>query len=681
MNVMAARDYAISDRLAMVSTVASGVIVLMGLAVLVGWSTGSLFLESLLPGAVAMNPVTAVSFMFCGVCVLSIVANQPRRWTFVLSAVVVSIAALRLLVAIGGQDSGVDYVLFRSRMGLAAVPNHMAPNTAACFVLFGISLLSIHVPEGPFGRPSVFTALPGLIIACCAVLGYLNDAHEFVQVATFIPMAFNTALCFMLMGIAILCARPDHRLITLLTSQTMGARIARRLILPVTVIFPAMGYLVDVGEQYRLYDTGFGTSLLVFCAISVFLTLILWNAVLFHRVEEDNNRVTRLAHEAACRAQAEAEQANRAKSEFLSRMSHELRTPMNAVLGFAQLLQFTLEDPDAQSNVAQILKAGKHLLALIDEVLDISRIESGRLLLSVESVRIGDVIEEVMLLMAPIAVQNGIELSTQDSEFWNRYALVDRQRIKQVLLNLVSNAIKYNSQNGSVFVECATTVDGRLRIIVRDTGKGIPESMLDRLFTPFDRLNADQTSIEGTGLGLALSKRLIEIMGGMIAVESAEGGGSKFYIDVAFGENPSSVAANEIAATAFPTEVSTRDRTVLYIEDNKPNLELVEAIFKRRPDLKLLSAMQGRLGIDLAREHQPDLILLDMNLPDLHGQEVLKLLQDDARCRNIPVVIISADAISGRVERMLRAGAKAYLTKPISVADFMSVLDDVLKAA
>jgi signal transduction histidine kinase/ActR/RegA family two-component response regulator/HAMP domain-containing protein len=380
-------------------------------------------------------------------------------------------------------------------------------------------------------------------------------------------------------------------------------------------------------------------------------------------------------------ARREADRANQAKSEFLSRMSHELRTPLNAILGFAQLLEMDLLNQEQRESVGHILKGGRHLLDLINEVLDISRIETGRLAISLEPVSVREVVIESLDLIAPLAAKQKIRLESGTRDVPDRFVLADRQRLKQVLLNLLSNAVKYNRPQGTValsFEEAA----GRLRITVRDTGPGIAPERMNRLFTPFDRLGVEQAGIEGTGLGLALSMRLVDAMGGTMAAESAVGVGSRFWMELPTTEGPEHrVERMGDAPAAAELEASKRARLVLYVEDNIPNLKLIQRLLAHRPEVRLLPAMQGRLGLDLARQHRPDLILLDLHLPDIQGDEILNRLQDDPETRHIPVVVISADATPGQVERLLAAGARDYLTKPLNVQKLLSVLDDLLQPA
>jgi PAS domain S-box-containing protein len=392
----------------------------------------------------------------------------------------------------------------------------------------------------------------------------------------------------------------------------------------------------------------------------------------------------RAAEDAVRAAQQAAEAANRSKSEFLSRMSHELRTPLNAVLGFSQLLKLqSLTEQEAEA-VDQILKGGRHLLDLINEVLDISRIEAGRLLLSPEAVLVSDLVEESMDLVRAMAEERDVRLVV-DRAGMEAYVFADRQRAKQVVLNLLSNAVKYNHRRGSVAVSCRERGATELRISVADTGPGIRPELMGRLFAPFDRLDAGQTDVEGTGIGLALAKSLAEAMGGTLSVESVLGQGSTFSVDLPRVEGPveryerlQPESARLVAAPANGHAEPGQRHTVLYIEDNPSNLRLIERILGRRGDIDVVSAMQGRFGIDLARQHHPSLILLDLHLPDIGGEEILRRLLDDPLTASIPVVMVTADATIGQVQRLLSAGAAAYLTKPLDVAQLLGLLDEML---
>jgi signal transduction histidine kinase/CheY-like chemotaxis protein len=373
-------------------------------------------------------------------------------------------------------------------------------------------------------------------------------------------------------------------------------------------------------------------------------------------------------------------EANAAKSEFLSRMSHELRTPLNAILGFGQLLELDELTDEQRDSLDHIMSGARHLLGLINEVLDIAAIEAGGLSVSLEPVAVADVVAEAVTLMRPLADQHGILLVSPDQPCADQ-VLGDRQRLKQILLNLLSNAVKYNRSGGRVELACDRVADGRLRITVVDTGPGIPPDALDRLFVPFERLERDQGAVEGTGLGLPLSRRLAGAMGGTLELTTTINQGSSFWVELPLTESPAERAevhegrAALVQAQANPAWPAL---TVLYIEDNASNLELVERVLSRLPDVTLIPAMRPQLGLDLAEEHHPDLVLLDLHLPDMPGQEVLRRLRANSNTADVPVVILSADARPTEIEHLLDQGARAFLTKPLDVKELLTLLDTMV---
>jgi signal transduction histidine kinase/ActR/RegA family two-component response regulator/HAMP domain-containing protein len=385
-------------------------------------------------------------------------------------------------------------------------------------------------------------------------------------------------------------------------------------------------------------------------------------------------------------ASVDAEKASQAKSEFLSRMSHELRTPLNAILGFAQLLELDALPPDQAASVDQIQVAGRHLLSLINEVLDISRIEAGRVNLSTEPVEVGDLLDEVTTLLTPEAETAGVELSVDISEARVLRVRADRQRLLQVLLNLGSNAVKYNSRGGSVAFRTGATDDGRVRFEVRDTGPGIPHEQQDQLFVPFSRLGAERSGVEGTGVGLALSKHLVEVMGGAIGVDSVPGHGSTFWVEMLRAEGspnderPEPVRPVRMAASVHVSNGSGRRVVVLQIEDNPSNAALVERVLAKRLSVRLVSAAEGRAGLELARQHRPDLVLLDLHLPDLPGDELLHRLKAVPELADTKVVVVSADATPSRIREMLDLGVEGYLTKPVDVEALLRLVDGEIGA-
>jgi DNA-binding response OmpR family regulator/anti-sigma regulatory factor (Ser/Thr protein kinase) len=383
------------------------------------------------------------------------------------------------------------------------------------------------------------------------------------------------------------------------------------------------------------------------------------------------------------RAKEAAEKANRAKSEFLSNMSHELRSPLNAILGFAQLMESASPLPTAaqNENIGQILKAGWHLLALINEVLDLSVVESGKISLSLEPVALAEVISECRAMMEPQAQQAGIRLTFPDLDRFS-YVRVDRTRLKQVLINLLSNAIKYNRKGGAVEVSCAASGPDRTRISIKDTGAGLPSEKLTQLFEPFNRLGQEDSDSEGTGIGLVMSKRLVELMGGEIGVESTVGTGSVFWFELSMAVAPTIVAEDPgPAAPRAEVPSGAAPRTLLYVEDNPANMKLMIQLIARRPDMRLLCAVNGTSGVELARARKPDVILMDINLPGISGVQALKILRDDPTTAHIPVVALSANAMPSDIKKGLEAGFFRYLPKPIKIGEFMETLDLALAFA
>jgi PAS domain S-box-containing protein len=383
-------------------------------------------------------------------------------------------------------------------------------------------------------------------------------------------------------------------------------------------------------------------------------------------------------------AKLAAEKANLAKSDFLSSMSHELRSPLNAILGFAQLMDTAspLPAPSQKESIDQILKAGWHLLNLINEVLDLARVESGKLSLSLEPTALGEVLRECQAMIEPQAQKRGITITFPHSHI-PYFVIADRTRLKQVLINLLSNAIKYNQPQGKVVVECSASIPERVRISVKDTGAGLGPEKLAQLFQPFNRLGQEAGGQEGTGIGLVVAKQLIELMGGVIGVESTVGAGSEFWFSLVAADEPQLAVDGSEPSTraASPVPDGPRLRTLLYVEDNPANLKLVEQLIARRPDLRLLSAGDGHVGINLARAHIPELILMDINLPGISGIETLRLLREDPLTADITVVAISANAMPRDIEKGKQAGFFSYLTKPIKVKEFMDVLDAALEHA
>jgi signal transduction histidine kinase/CheY-like chemotaxis protein len=447
---------------------------------------------------------------------------------------------------------------------------------------------------------------------------------------------------------------------------------------------PKLGWVVTAGlpnstvlaQIYPLRSTVYTVAAILALVLCAGLGLLVRTLRQRQRAEKaavDSRRALEEARAAAEQAQQQAERANHAKSEFLSRMSHELRTPLNAVLGFGQLLEMDELTEQQDESVEQIMKAGDHLLGLINEVLDISRIEAGGFSLSLEPVDLCETLHEAIALVRPLAEQRQITI-TADCRQMSYHVSADRQRLKQVLLNLLSNAVKYNRNGGSVHV--STRDNGEtITLEVKDSGDGISPDKLMKLFQPFERLGADLKEIEGTGLGLVLSKGLIEVMGGQIGATSDESG-STFWIELTAAEAPIDTALGDLEQLTVSEHNDMPGVTVLYIEDNLSNLKLIARILEQRPEIKLISAMQGSLGLELAQQHHPTLILLDLHLPDIQGDQVLAQLRSDPATTDTPVIVLSADATEGRIHRLLEQGANDYLSKPIDVHRFLALLDE-----
>ncbi|WP_170315444.1 PAS domain-containing hybrid sensor histidine kinase/response regulator [Nakamurella deserti] len=400
------------------------------------------------------------------------------------------------------------------------------------------------------------------------------------------------------------------------------------------------------------------------------------HGVVFRAAGTDEDITDRKSAEAALRfAQSEADRANAAKNEFLSRMSHELRTPLNAVLGFAQLLEMDQLSESQADSVGYIVRGGRHLLALINDVLDIASIEADRLELSIEPVHVGTALNDAVRLVQPQARDAGVALSFDPmTPAASLFVQADQRRLRQVLINLLTNAVKYNHRGGRVEVSAEQVGTGQIRFVVSDSGMGIRDEDMARLFVPFDRMGQQASGIEGAGIGLALSQRLVSFMGGHFDAHSVHGTGSVFGVTLPRSEHVDHpvVAPSATAEAVGPPE---RVCTLLYIEDNHSNVRLLQRILARRPGWELVHTDRGRRGLELVGACDPALIMLDLHLPDMNGIDVLRELRRQPGGETRPLVIASADASPGQVSRLIAAGVDAYITKPLDVRDVLSLLD------
>jgi signal transduction histidine kinase/CheY-like chemotaxis protein len=407
-----------------------------------------------------------------------------------------------------------------------------------------------------------------------------------------------------------------------------------------------------------------------------------YSHTLEQKVEE---RTTELAHATieAKKARATAEEANEAKSGFLANMSHELRTPLNAIIGFSRLLISDRKEPPSErqkDRLNEVIKGGHHLLELINEVLDLAKIEAGKVTLSLEDVRLEKVFEECLALTQILAEQRDVKITAPSERSDLPAVQADYTRCKQVVVNLLSNAVKYNRDGGKVELGCWETAEGMVRISVADTGQGIATEKQGEIFQPFSRLGAEATETEGTGIGLTLTKRLVEMMGGQIGFESVQGQGSTFWIDLPQGKKPT---ANEETKTVLQVGQVRQEESsagvLLYVEDNPANLKLLEEVIEDRlPNLTMLSAHNGELGLELAREHEPDVIILDINLPGMDGFTALEHLMRSENTRHIPVIALSANAMPSDIKKGREAGFRNYLIKPIDPDEIQAAVEEVL---
>ena len=448
-----------------------------------------------------------------------------------------------------------------------------------------------------------------------------------------------------------------------------------------------LSLIVDSAYFYKLFD-----SAAIKLFVSIFFIFLALGFALWHVLEITAFRP--LVNEIKLRKQYEeqlvdakelAETASNAKSEFLSRMSHEFRTPLNAILGFSQLLELECSDEQSKQNVNEILIAGKHLLGLINDVLEISKIEAGHVEISLDETCVYDLVNQSFKMLDGIAGEKNIQLINQLEEKKDICVLADSYKLTQVFVNLISNAVKYNKENGEVKVNVDKIDDGKVKINFTDTGYGLSEEQQLNLFTPFERLGAENSSIEGSGIGLVISHKLISLMGGKIGIDIKIGKGSTFWVTLplskknTLSETKSDVSDTNLELLSEPVNSTVKlSRNILYIEDNPANMRLVESVIKNYTEYNFLSAVTGIDGIEVAVKQQPNLILLDINLPDLNGFEVLQKLREHSELTNTPVIAVSANAMQHDIDKALNSGFFDYVSKPIDVSLLLNVINKIL---
>lgn len=655
-----------NPRLKRIAIVLIALFAIVPLASLAGWMFDLDPLKAVLPGLTPMNPMSAVGFLCLGGAFLAIL-RPARQWVFVGWAFVVVAAAIganRLLATAYGIDGALDTLLFPSKLEDEIMPNRMAVSTAACMLIAATSAAFLLLGRRSHWLAqlfSVFSSMMGLMVVNCYAFAVLAGQVP----GNNVPMALNVAGMFVVFGVTVFVMTPNEGFAAPLMEATFAARLARHLMISLLVVPPVLGWLADYGQTMGLYGRGFQQALLVTAMGAMFA----FNVWLGARV---NNHAERLASEQVERARLEAERANQAKSSFLSKMSHELRTPLNAILGFSQLLQMGADEEQTTTYADMIHGAGQHLLKLINEILEIARIESGRTTFLCEPVDVLDVAAEVVALTRPLTVENGIRVHIDNQGIEDLSVVADRQRLFQILLNLVSNAVKYNRPDGVVTV--GGRIDGGWLVFeVTDTGRGIAEELKPGLFVAFERLGGEHYSGEGTGLGLALSKSLAEGMGGSLDLARSSSEGSTFELRLPIAE---AMAVKEAACLyeGGPPPDSTHG-SILVIEDNPANLRLFKEALRRKPNLTLYSATTGSDGLAHAREHQPGLILLDLCLPDMPGQSVLEQIREDSVLSRTGILVLTADATDEQRRRIEAIGVQGYLTKPLDMRQLLEAID------